>query len=631
MEQVRRWVVGMDKEQLPDTLATKEQWICWREEEREGKPTKIPLKPYHTNGSLRAKSDDPETWRELETAIEFHRSDRVDTDGIGFMFASDGSVVGIDLDGCRDPESGEITAWAEDIVERLDSYTEVSPSGTGVHVLVEGGLPRGRRRRDEVEMYDEGRYFTVTGEHVEETPQEVKRRQDALTAVHSDYVQTAGGPAETQAALAASSDTPGESTDENASEDQVAGPGGGPAPASDRSLEGSEPGRAASESAPSADSRGGGGAGSSGGEEMFSSSSGLYRKYGRELPDIDDPAVEAALHRTEPADLPMPIPSSFDELAGPGVPFEDEELVERAFASKNGERIQSLYTGKQSLWTGGDSRYMSQSEADMALLFHLAFWTGKDPEQMDRLFRASGLHRSKWDRTHYGNGATYGDVSIAKALIRVSDYFTPGAGGDGTPTNAAERMWGSHADEASEVSGQGARSASGGRARDGGAGSGGDAGGGAGVGASRGSRVRRRPSWEGVDKAKREEMAMEVFADAQALAAMVDRKQERIRELEQRIEELQLQVDAYREAVGVPTSWERAEMDGSSTPSRDGESEIESWLPPGATTEPAGDPYESRVRDGEGEERGGGERDDVEAASESSGVDRSGFLSRFFG
>jgi len=64
----------------------------------------------------------------------------------------------------------------------------------------------------------------------------------------------------------------------------------------------------------------------------------------------------------------------------------------------------------------------------MGLCFFLGFWTGGDPERIDELFRASGLYREKWDRRHYGNGATYGKVCIARALLKLDDYYSPPAG-----------------------------------------------------------------------------------------------------------------------------------------------------------------------------------------------------------
>jgi primase-polymerase (primpol)-like protein len=93
--------------------------------------------------------------------------------------------------------------------------------------------------------------------------------------------------------------------------------------------------------------------------------------------------------------------------------------------SKSGDTIQGLLDGDSSLWSGRDSRYPSQSEADMGLCFYLAFWTGGDLERMDRLFRDSGLMREKWDRRHYGNGATYGQVCIARTLLKLDDYYAP--------------------------------------------------------------------------------------------------------------------------------------------------------------------------------------------------------------
>mgnify|MGYP006282351731 CR=1 FL=1 len=61
----------------------------------------------------------------------------------------------------------------------------------------------------------------------------------------------------------------------------------------------------------------------------------------------------------------------------------------------------------------------------MGLCFYLGFWTGGDPDRMDRLFRDSGLYRGKWDRVHFANGATYGDVCIARTLLTIDDYYTP--------------------------------------------------------------------------------------------------------------------------------------------------------------------------------------------------------------
>ena len=69
-------------------------------------------------------------------------------------------------------------------------------------------------------------------------------------------------------------------------------------------------------------------------------------------------------------------------------------------------------------------RYGSQSEADMALALKLAFWTGKNTEQMDRLFRQSKLYREKWDKAHRSDGTTYGQETIAKAVEMQSQVYS---------------------------------------------------------------------------------------------------------------------------------------------------------------------------------------------------------------
>ena len=102
------------------------------------------------------------------------------------------------------------------------------------------------------------------------------------------------------------------------------------------------------------------------------------------------------------------------------VGMEDHELLEKAFRSSNGSRIQALYNGD----TAG---YSSQSEADQALCNHLAFWTGRDAGRMDRIFRSSGLMREKWDRRARGQ-ATYGELTIDKAIADCTNTYEPNGG-----------------------------------------------------------------------------------------------------------------------------------------------------------------------------------------------------------
>jgi putative DNA primase/helicase len=146
---------------VPDELRALPNWVCYRMEERydQPKPTKVPYNPITGD---KAKANDAATWTDYETCVA--AVERGEYAGIGFEFGC--GYVGIDLDHCRDFETGQIEDWAADIVAHLDSYTEASPSETGLHIICKGTLPEGRRRMGPVEMYDTARFFTVTGEHI---------------------------------------------------------------------------------------------------------------------------------------------------------------------------------------------------------------------------------------------------------------------------------------------------------------------------------------------------------------------------------------------------------------------------------------------------------------------------------
>ena len=104
----------------------------------------------------------------------------------------------------------------------------------------------------------------------------------------------------------------------------------------------------------------------------------------------------------------------------PGEELSDDEVLEKAKAAKDDGLFYDLYEGR---WEG---RYGSQSEADMALALKLAFWTGKNGEQIDRIFRSSKLYREKWDQVHRSDGTTYGQETITKAIEMTEDVYTPG-------------------------------------------------------------------------------------------------------------------------------------------------------------------------------------------------------------
>jgi len=169
------------------------QWLCWRLEERNGDPTKVPYSP---ETHEKAKSTDPKTWTGYQQAVRACKEHGYD--GIGFVFTPEDDLCGVDLDGCLDPETGEIESWAAEIIEELDSYTEISPSGTGVHILMRATLPEGRNRKGRFEAYDRGRYFTVTGKHLSDTPQSIEGRQEELRGVVGRVCSGKGAETATQ-------------------------------------------------------------------------------------------------------------------------------------------------------------------------------------------------------------------------------------------------------------------------------------------------------------------------------------------------------------------------------------------------------------------------------------------------
>jgi len=119
-------------ETIPDELKLRDQWVAWRYEQRNGRPTKV---PYRTDTLTSASTSDPTTWGGYDSAL--NALDSKDVDGIGFVFTADDPFVGVDLDNCLDTQQ-QLKPWARTIVEGLDSYAEISPSGTGVKLILGG-------------------------------------------------------------------------------------------------------------------------------------------------------------------------------------------------------------------------------------------------------------------------------------------------------------------------------------------------------------------------------------------------------------------------------------------------------------------------------------------------------------
>jgi putative DNA primase/helicase len=156
-----------DFAEFPAEMKEKPVWCLWKYGYRDGKKTKI---PYRNLGQT-AASDNPKTWISFGIAVtNLHKfPDKVD--GIG-CFVHDGYTF-FDIDDCRNGVSGELEPWAAEIVSELNTYAELSPSGTGVHVYLRGAV-QDASKINGCEIYSKNRFFTVTGERLPGAPPEIK-------------------------------------------------------------------------------------------------------------------------------------------------------------------------------------------------------------------------------------------------------------------------------------------------------------------------------------------------------------------------------------------------------------------------------------------------------------------------
>ena len=303
---------------VPRSLRDTARWCCWGYRNRDGRQTKIPFNP---RTGAKARSNDPSTFGRFQEAVS--AAERMPEKYYGIGVGLFGDLVGIDIDHCAG-KNGELSDLAQEIIEKMGSYAERSPSGTGLHIYCRA--PDFRPDKDRyytknpengVEIYVAGstnRYLTVTGDAI--NGEGLNERSAELAEVMERFMRRRNTVPEVRCSPITGSSTP----------------------------------------------------------------------------SADDP-LDTVL--------------------------EDAETIDRMLKSKSGENIAALWAGE---W---QEKYTSQSEADLALCNYLAFWTRKDPEQMDRLFRQSALYREeKWDRQQ--SGTTYGAITVQKAISECATVWTPG-------------------------------------------------------------------------------------------------------------------------------------------------------------------------------------------------------------
>jgi hypothetical protein len=207
----------VDPGPIPAELKSLPQWVVWRyvwkDDPRGGKWTKVLFQC--RSPARHAKVNDPSTWDGFEAALQAYHKPHAYLDGIGFVFAPGDPYAGGDLDHCLSPD-GELAPWAVGILDEVNTYAEISPSNTGVKFIVIAKLPgKGTRRAGihgpgtAVELYDQGRFFTLTGhalEKVETIPAAHEPIERLYAQIKANPKRVCGRKTDGQAAPTDSSD-----------------------------------------------------------------------------------------------------------------------------------------------------------------------------------------------------------------------------------------------------------------------------------------------------------------------------------------------------------------------------------------------------------------------------------------
>ena len=124
------------EETIPESIKS-ESFMLWRLEQREGRQTKPPINP---SSGFKGNVQDPKQWTDFDNAMRIHMGGRFHTNGISVVLHPESDLVGLDLDHCI--SDGTFTEEATEIIDRVSSYSEISPSGKGVRIFYTGSFPK---------------------------------------------------------------------------------------------------------------------------------------------------------------------------------------------------------------------------------------------------------------------------------------------------------------------------------------------------------------------------------------------------------------------------------------------------------------------------------------------------------
>jgi hypothetical protein len=169
---------------MPNAIKAVDRWICYETVSTPDGTTKKPRAPWAVDHTGDVNWQDDAKWTDFETANEW--AEKLPGWGLGFVFHESDDIAGIDLDKCVDDD--EVDLWAMELVRDVDSFTEFSPSGTGLHILCYGEIGGGLKNEKEgIEIYDQDRWFTVTGDHYEGSPTGLEQRYGVLERLSDEH------------------------------------------------------------------------------------------------------------------------------------------------------------------------------------------------------------------------------------------------------------------------------------------------------------------------------------------------------------------------------------------------------------------------------------------------------------